>query len=131
MGGVLVAVITNSWFVYCCFPAGTLLMVDSEEEYFPEEITKLRRDIDNGLSLIIFSDWYNTSVMRKVKFYDENTRYSIQFDTLLLLFVELTANMKDLCDRSSPPVNAKIFGIDQNTISHRQMMQSYIAKTSP
>uniref|UniRef100_A0A673JIE8 Membrane-bound transcription factor site-1 protease-like n=1 Tax=Sinocyclocheilus rhinocerous TaxID=307959 RepID=A0A673JIE8_9TELE len=60
-----------------CFDAsqyGTLLMVDSEEEYFPEEITKLRRDIDNGLSLIIFSDWYNTSVMRKVKFYDENTR---------------------------------------------------------
>ncbi|KAE8295892.1 Membrane-bound transcription factor site-1 protease [Larimichthys crocea] len=44
------------------------------EEYFPEEITKLRRDIDNGLSLIVFSDWYNTSVMRKVKFYDENTR---------------------------------------------------------
>lgn len=51
-------------------------MVDSEEEYFPEEITKLRRDIDNGLSLIVFSDWYNTSVMRKVKFYDENTRYA-------------------------------------------------------
>uniref|UniRef100_H3CGJ5 Membrane-bound transcription factor site-1 protease n=1 Tax=Tetraodon nigroviridis TaxID=99883 RepID=H3CGJ5_TETNG len=62
---------------FTCFDAsqyGTLLMVDSEEEYFPEEITKLRRDIDNGLSLIIFSDWYNTSVMRKVKFYDENTR---------------------------------------------------------
>jgi membrane-bound transcription factor site-1 protease len=50
------------------------MMVDSEEEYFPEEITKLRRDIDKGLSLIVFSDWYNTSVMRKVKFYDENTR---------------------------------------------------------
>ncbi len=58
-----------------CVFIGTLLMVDSEEEYFPEEIIKLRRDIDNGLSLIIFSDWYNTSVMRKVKFYDENTRY--------------------------------------------------------
>uniref|UniRef100_A0A8C4S5P3 Membrane-bound transcription factor peptidase, site 1 n=1 Tax=Erpetoichthys calabaricus TaxID=27687 RepID=A0A8C4S5P3_ERPCA len=60
-----------------CFDAsqyGTLLMVDSEEEYFPEEIAKLRRDIDQGLSLIVFSDWYNTSVMRKVKFYDENTR---------------------------------------------------------
>lgn len=50
-------------------------MVDSEEEYFPEEIAKLRRDVDNGLSLVVFSDWYNTSVMRKVKFYDENTRY--------------------------------------------------------
>lgn len=63
-------------------------MVDSEEEYFPEEITKLRRDIDNGLSLIIFSDWYNTSVMRKVKFYDENTRYVIPSDTLLLLIID-------------------------------------------
>ncbi|XP_052583216.1 membrane-bound transcription factor site-1 protease isoform X4 [Peromyscus californicus insignis] len=62
---------------FTCFDAtqyGTLLMVDSEEEYFPEEITKLRRDVDNGLSLVVFSDWYNTSVMRKVKFYDENTR---------------------------------------------------------
>lgn len=55
--------------------AGTLLLVDSEEEYFPEEVAKLRRDVDNGLSLIVFSDWYNTSVMKKVKFYDENTRY--------------------------------------------------------
>lgn len=63
-------------------------MVDSEEEYFPEEITKLRRDIDNGLSLIIFSDWYNTSVMRKVKFYDENTRYVTPSDTLLLLIID-------------------------------------------
>lgn len=72
-------------FFCCCYPVGTLLMVDSEEEYFPEEITKLRRDIDNGLSLIIFSDWYNTSVMRKVKFYDENTRYCI-FLTPILLF---------------------------------------------
>lgn len=66
-------------------------MVDSEEEYFPEEITKLRRDIDNGLSLIVFSDWYNTSVMRKVKFYDENTRYSTLFDTLLLLIIHIIA----------------------------------------
>jgi len=52
----------------------TLLLVDPEEEYFPEEITKLKRDVDNGLSLIVFADWYNVSVMEKVKFYDENTR---------------------------------------------------------
>ncbi|TSS72698.1 Membrane-bound transcription factor site-1 protease [Bagarius yarrelli] len=61
------------------FPRDNLRMKNDpldwyEEEYFPEEISKLRRDIDNGLSLIVFSDWYNTSVMRKVKFYDENTR---------------------------------------------------------
>ncbi|XP_023211189.1 membrane-bound transcription factor site-1 protease-like [Centruroides sculpturatus] len=53
---------------------GVLLIVDSEEEYFPEEVAKLKRDIDSGLSLIVFADWYNVSVMRKVKFYDENTR---------------------------------------------------------
>ena len=55
-------------------PPGTLLVVDPEEEYFSEEITKLRRDIDKGLSLIVYADWYNVSVMKKVKFYDENTR---------------------------------------------------------
>ncbi len=54
--------------------AGALLILDAEEEYFPEEITKLRRDVDHGLSLVVFADWYNVSVMKKVKFYDENTR---------------------------------------------------------
>lgn len=72
---VAVIAITLARALFLLLYAGTLLMVDSEEEYFPEEITKLRRDVDNGLSLIVFSDWYNTSVMRKVKFYDENTRY--------------------------------------------------------
>ncbi|XP_072169129.1 membrane-bound transcription factor site-1 protease-like [Diadema setosum] len=62
---------------FTCFDAkqyGTLLVVDPEEEFFPEEISKLKRDIDNGLSVMIFADWYNTTVMKKVKFYDENTR---------------------------------------------------------
>ncbi|GFV43245.1 hypothetical protein TNCV_2049261 [Trichonephila clavipes] len=53
---------------------GALLLVDSEEEFFPEEVSKLIKDIDSGLSLIVFADWYNVSVMKKVKFYDENTR---------------------------------------------------------
>lgn len=62
---------------YTCLDAtqyGTLLIVDAEEEYFPEEVAKLKRDVDNGLSIVVFADWYNISVMRKVKFYDENTR---------------------------------------------------------
>ncbi|XP_052862529.1 membrane-bound transcription factor site-1 protease, partial [Anopheles cruzii] len=63
---------------YTCFNAslyGTLLLVDPEEEYFPEEILKLRRDVlEHELSVIVFADWYNTTVMRKIKFYDENTR---------------------------------------------------------
>ncbi|XP_011314538.1 membrane-bound transcription factor site-1 protease [Fopius arisanus] len=63
---------------YTCFKAkhyGTLLIVDAEEEFFPEEINKLKRDVeDEGLSIVVFADWYNVTVMRKVKFYDENTR---------------------------------------------------------
>lgn len=60
-----------------CFDAsqyGTLLIVDPEEEFFPEEVAKLKRDVDSGLSLIVFADWYNVTVMKKVKFFDENTR---------------------------------------------------------
>ena len=52
---------------YTCFDArhyGTLLIVDPEEEFFPEEIMKLRKDsLDHGLSVIIFADWFNTTVM--------------------------------------------------------------------
>ncbi|XP_026479384.1 LOW QUALITY PROTEIN: membrane-bound transcription factor site-1 protease-like [Ctenocephalides felis] len=62
---------------FTCFNAsnyGTMLLVDPEEEFFPEELEKLRKDVENGLSLVIFADWYNVSVMRKVQFYDENTR---------------------------------------------------------
>ena len=51
------------------------MIVDAEEEYFPEEIAKLREDVEkHGLSLIVVADWYNVEVMKKVKFYDENTR---------------------------------------------------------
>ncbi|XP_055594576.1 membrane-bound transcription factor site-1 protease isoform X2 [Uranotaenia lowii] len=63
---------------YTCFNSsyyGTLLIVDPEEEYFHEEIIKLKNDIlERDLSVIVFADWYNTTVMRKIKFYDENTR---------------------------------------------------------
>ena len=55
--------------------AGALLLVDSEEEFFPEEISKLKLDVEErGLSLVVFADWYNSEVMKKIKFYDENTR---------------------------------------------------------
>ena len=60
---------------YLLFILGTLLLVDSEEEYFPDEIVKLKRDIfHHKLSVIVFGEWYNRDVMKKIKFYDENTR---------------------------------------------------------
>ncbi|XP_074645435.1 membrane-bound transcription factor site-1 protease-like [Tubulanus polymorphus] len=63
---------------FTCFNAeqyGTLFIMDTEEEFYPDEIKKLTTDvIEKGLSIIVFADWYNVSVMKKVKFYDENTR---------------------------------------------------------
>lgn len=61
-----------------CFNAdqyGTLLMVDLEDEYFAEEIEKLRDDVVNrGLGLAVFADWYNVDSMVKLRFFDDNTR---------------------------------------------------------
>eukprot|EP01087_Luapelamoeba_hula_P020230 TRINITY_DN6871_c0_g1_i1.p1 TRINITY_DN6871_c0_g1~~TRINITY_DN6871_c0_g1_i1.p1 ORF type:complete len:1117 (+),score=136.46 TRINITY_DN6871_c0_g1_i1:101-3451(+) len=63
---------------FLCFNAShysTLLLIDSEEEFFPEEIAKLKKDVEEeGLSVAVFADWYNLDVMRKIKFFDENTR---------------------------------------------------------
>lgn len=61
-----------------CFDArqyGTLLLVDLEDEYFEEEIDKLREDILNtGLGLAVFAEWYNVETMVKMRFFDDNTR---------------------------------------------------------
>ncbi|CAL5228891.1 g12106 [Coccomyxa viridis] len=60
-----------------CFDAtqyGALLMVDLEEEYYPEEIAKLEQDVKDGLGLIVFADWYNVDTMVKMRFFDDNTR---------------------------------------------------------
>ncbi|KNA22459.1 hypothetical protein SOVF_033990 [Spinacia oleracea] len=61
-----------------CFDArhyGTLLLVDLEDEYFEEEINKLREDILNtGLGLVVFAEWYNVETMVKMRFFDDNTR---------------------------------------------------------
>jgi membrane-bound transcription factor site-1 protease len=63
---------------FTCFNAtqyGTLLIVDPEEEFFPEEIEKLGRDVrEHGLSVAVFADWYNEDVMKKLNFFDENTK---------------------------------------------------------
>jgi len=53
---------------------GTLLIVDPEEEFYPDEVNRVRKEVERGLSIIVFADWYNTTVMKKVRFYDENTR---------------------------------------------------------
>jgi membrane-bound transcription factor site-1 protease len=54
---------------------GALLIVDTEDEFHEKEIKKIYEDVvSKGLSLIVFAEWYNTSVIRSAKFFDENTR---------------------------------------------------------
>ncbi|CAI9100335.1 OLC1v1037310C2 [Oldenlandia corymbosa var. corymbosa] len=63
---------------FTCFDAsgyGTLMLVDLEDEFFPEEIKKLKDDIiSTGLGLVVFADWYNVETMVKMRFFDDNTR---------------------------------------------------------
>lgn len=63
---------------FTCFDAkeyGVLMLTDLEEEYFAEEILKLHYDIfKNKLSVIVIAEWYNVEVMKKIQFFDENTR---------------------------------------------------------
>lgn len=57
---------------------------------------KLKRDIEAGLSVIVFADWYNVTVMRKVKFYDENTRQWWMPDTGKLTYRCNSVNEKKI-----------------------------------
>ena len=44
---------------------GALLVVDPEDEWFPEERSKLLADLrTRGLSLVLFADWYNASILQ-------------------------------------------------------------------
>ena len=64
----------TSRFLPALLQYGVLLMVDLEEEYYPEEIAKLEQDVREGLGLIVFGEWYNVDTMVKMRFFDDNTR---------------------------------------------------------
>ncbi|KAI6205083.1 hypothetical protein M3Y94_00752400 [Aphelenchoides besseyi] len=51
----------------------TLLIVDPEEEYFPEENDQLKDAVDRGLNLIVMADWFNESLINKIQFEDPNS----------------------------------------------------------
>jgi membrane-bound transcription factor site-1 protease len=54
---------------------GTLLLVDSEDYFGPDEIERVKTLVqDIGLGLVVASDWYNTGVMKSFRFEDDNTR---------------------------------------------------------
>ena len=63
---------------YSCFHAedySTLIIVDNEDKFHEDELKKIHSDILNqGLSIIIFADWYNQDLIEDVRFFDDNTR---------------------------------------------------------
>ncbi|CAI2731569.1 unnamed protein product [Schistosoma spindalis] len=70
-----IEVLTSTFDCFNASNYGTFLIIDPEEEFFPYEAEKLFIDVtEKGLSLIVFADWYNTSVMQSLRFYDTNTR---------------------------------------------------------
>ncbi|GIL57416.1 hypothetical protein Vafri_12651 [Volvox africanus] len=54
---------------------GALLVVDSEEEWYPDEIAALEAAVSKlGLNLLVFADWYNLASLDQMRFFDDNTR---------------------------------------------------------
>ena len=55
-------------------PYGTLLLWDTEEEFLPDEVTKLHDDVTvGGLSVFIAAEWYHVPTMVGMRFFDDNT----------------------------------------------------------
>ncbi|CAM9343883.1 unnamed protein product [Discosporangium mesarthrocarpum] len=73
--GYYIEILGSDWTCFNASQYGALLLVDSEEEFFIEEMEKLERDIRaGGLSLVVFADWFSTTIMEQVSFVDDNTR---------------------------------------------------------
>ena len=54
------------------FSPGALLLLDPEEPTLPEEVTKLRADINRrGLGLAVAADWFNPELMATLDYTDD------------------------------------------------------------
>ena len=73
--GFYVEVSTNPATCFDGANYGHIWIVDPEEEFFPEELAKLRRDVEeHGARLTVFAEWFDKAYMEKARFYDDNTR---------------------------------------------------------
>eukprot|EP01135_Chromosphaera_perkinsii_P002906 Nk52_evm17s230 gene=Nk52_evmTU17s230 len=80
--GFFIEILTESFLCFDAEQYGTLLIVDSEEEFFEEERVKLAKDVQEfGLGVVIFSDWYNTHMMKAIEFFDDNTQTKFEAET--------------------------------------------------
>lgn len=60
--------------MYIIHRYAALLIVDPEDEFFPDEVTKIHTDVSaKGLSLLVLAEWFSPLVMDRSKFTDDNT----------------------------------------------------------
>ena len=72
--GYTVEVLGEPFYCFNASDYGHLLLVDPEDEFLPEEISKLEEDVKKkSLNLIVFADWYDEEVMKQSNYFDENT----------------------------------------------------------
>ena len=61
--------------VIASFVFSRYLIVDSEEDFFEEEVEKIYKDVtEKGLSVVVVSEWYDPAEIEKVRFFDDNTK---------------------------------------------------------
>ena len=73
--GYFVDVLTTDWTCVDATLYGAVLIVDSEDEFFPAEVEKMERDVrELGLGLVVFADWFSAAGIAGAAFFDDNTR---------------------------------------------------------
>lgn len=73
--GYFVDILGKDWTCFDAEMYGTLLLVDPEEEYFGDEVEKLLDDVKlRNLSVLVMADWYDVDIVKRSRFFDENTR---------------------------------------------------------
>lgn len=51
------------------------MLLDPEDEFSDEEIEKLQSNVrEDGLSVVVMADWFDTEVIAQARFFDESTR---------------------------------------------------------
>jgi membrane-bound transcription factor site-1 protease len=73
--GYFLEVLNDSWLSFQAQNYAALLLVDPEAEISWYETEKLHEDINQrGLSLLVAAEWHHKGMIRKLQFYDENSR---------------------------------------------------------
>eukprot|EP00892_Ulva_mutabilis_P010988 jgi/Ulvmu1/8261/UM041_0072.1 len=73
--GLFVEILASPFTCFNATEYAALIIADSEEEFYPDEIKKLETDVhEHGLGVLLFPEWYSLESMSRMRFFDDNTR---------------------------------------------------------